>query len=301
MGYTEELSKSPEYVKLIRKFNKAIDFLTQHPACGGGHVFNLHDQLWYCAMEVCKRGYSHLHDGMIDLRYNAENYKKYKALFDEELKDEPEIMEFVRVSVPYKEHYGEPWKFDHVEYWGEMTFTMFMGKNFRRFHDPRYWEKCSGVEASGRSFEEMVINIAKDFKKVFGDFNSEDFLTKEEKENHKKERPFFFVKSKEHPKCSTMKNNKKYKRIDDSEINRRWVKWFAGTPYAKKNWESLCAEIISGKIDKNYNLVDGDALQEKLKGIIKDFDKKFSNVESSVYSRQRNVITAFGKVRALIK
>lgn len=245
-----DLSTTQGYVDLVEKMNKAKDFLERHPALGGGSVFTIHDNLWYCAQGVCKRGYSKLRDGMFEISYTKENYKKYKGLFDIEFKEDPEHKVFARVSVPYEKHFGEPWKFDHIEYWGELGFVMFLGKNFKKYFDPKTWDRCAGIETSGRSFEELVINAAKEFKKVFGNFSDEDFLTEKEKENHKKEHPIFFVKCKEPSNCSQMKHNRKYISVTDAELNRRWLKWFAKTPYAKKNWKSTCKDVLSGKTNR---------------------------------------------------
>ena len=248
---SEDISITAEYAALIEKMNKAKDFLEQHPALGGGSVFSIHDNLWYSAQKVCKRGFCELRDGEIDVRYSPENYKRYKELFDIELKEEPEIKEFCRITVPYKDHFGEPWKFDHVEYWGEMSFVMFQGMDYSKYFDPLKWGRYAGIETSGRSFEELIINAAKAFKRTYGNFSEEDFLTEKEKENHAKEWPFFFVPCKDNPKLSRMEDNKKYFRVTDAEINRRWVKWFAKTPYAQKNWKEACKEILAGKSDSN--------------------------------------------------
>jgi hypothetical protein len=243
-----DISKTQGYVRLIDKMNDALVFLDQHPALGGGSVFSLNSLLWYSAQEICKRGYMRLSDGEIDVHYTPHNYKRYKKLFDEEFKEiEPELKTLARISVPYETHFGEPWKFDHVEYWGELSFVMFEGMDFKKYHDNSRWDHYSGTNTSGRSFEELIINTAKEFKKIFGDFSCEDFLTEEEKENHKIEKSIFFVKCRDNPKLSWMKHNSKYMRVTDAEFNRRWVKWFSKTPYAKKNWSKDCKLILSGK------------------------------------------------------
>jgi hypothetical protein len=243
-----DISETQGYVKLVDEMNEALNFLEGHPALGGGTVFTINDLLWYSVQEVCKRGYCRLCKGEIDLHYTPENYKKYKELFDEEIKQiEPGLKTFARISVPYADHFGEPWKFDHVEYWGELSIVIFRGMNFDKYYDIRNWERLQGVEASSRSFEELIINIADEVKKLFGNFSEENFLTEKEKENHRAENPFFFVKCKDKPNCSQMKHNRSYMMVTDAEINRRWFKWFVKTPYGKKNWAETYKEALSWK------------------------------------------------------
>jgi hypothetical protein len=246
-----DLSTTEGYVELIKDMNDALNFLECHPALGGA-CFDLHSNLWYSVQEVCKRGFCRLHDGEIDIHYTPENYKRYKELFDEEMKELPEIeKKLARVSIPYETHFGEPWTFDHVEYWGELGFKMFIGNDFNKYFDRDKWGGYCGIETSGRSFEELIINVSKKFKEAFGDFSEDDFLTKKEKDNHKKEWPFVFipVEDKKHPGCSEMKHNKKHIDVNSSEINRRWVKWFVKTPYGKKHWKENCEKILAGKQD----------------------------------------------------
>jgi len=253
-----DISTTQGYVDLIEKMNESIDFLSCHPALGGS-IFTIHDSLWYSVQEVCKRGYSRLHNGEIDIHYTPDNYKKYKDLFDAEFKEYPEYEKpLARISVPYETHFGEPWEFDHVEYWGELGFKMFIGNDFKKYFDPTKWGRYCGIEANGRSFEELIVNIAKRFKDIFGNFEGDDFLTKKELANHKKEIPFNFVPVKESDKldkkyaklkCSKMVHNKKYIDVNDAEINRMWVKWFAKTPYGKKTWKDSLDKILAGKSD----------------------------------------------------
>ena len=143
----------------------------------------------------------------------------------------------ISIEVPYQEMFGEDWKFDHVEYWGELCFYQFDGKpTIKNWMDYKKWQRCSGVEASGRTFEEMVVSITKKFKKTFGNFTGDDFLTSKEKENHKKEHPFHRRKIKGRPQYTRLIRNKKYKQVNEAEINLRWLKWFLKTDYGKKNW-----------------------------------------------------------------
>ena len=202
---------------------------------------------------VCKNGYTEpFRDGCIEIHFTLKNYKKYKEEFDKEFKEytSEELKRekvHIRVDVPYKKVYGYPWKANHIEYWGEICFMLFSGKIFKIWHHSKDWQRCSGVSASGRTFEEMVVNLGEKFFKKFGKFTNDDFLTKAEKRNYKKEPPFFFVpvEHKKH-KASRMVSNPKHKTIYVSEINRRWALWFSKTPFGKKHWDETIRDAIAG-------------------------------------------------------
>ena len=213
---------------------------------------SLWNSLDFSIQQVCKRGWMEPFRGMVDVSKTPANYKKYKDLFDKEMEEEytGEELElgdsFVTIEVPYKEVYGEDWKPDHIEYWGDTTFKVFIGKDFDKDWDMKNWDNYAGVSASGRTFEEMIVNLGKKFFKTFGDFTESDFLTAAEKKNHEKYMPFYFKKC-EDDRFSTMETNKKFKRVSAAEINRRWVKWFAGTEYGKENWGNDLKKILAGK------------------------------------------------------
>jgi hypothetical protein len=212
---------------------------------------SLFNSLDFSIQQVCKRGFIEPFKGMVDVYKTSANYKKYKEQFDKEMADySKEELEsrysFISIEVPYKEVYGEDWKPDHIEYWGDTTFKVFIGKDFDKDYEITNWDNYAGVEASGRTFEEMIVNIGKKFFKVFGDFTENDFLTDAEKKNHEKYMPFYFKKCKD-DRYSTMETNKKFKRVSAAEINRRWLKWFAGTDYGKENWGSDLKRILTGK------------------------------------------------------
>lgn len=225
---------------------KAIWFLRMHPAFGG-HYFDIENLLTYSIQEVCKHGYCDMSKENIRLRKSPDNYKRYKKEFDEEMKNyTPEELElqgpFVSIDVPYERIYGEPWTFSHVEYWGDLCFMMYQGPINASNNDkyqPEHWQRCEGVSASANSFEDLVIKLADRFRHLFGNFTDQDFLTDNEKKNHKQEEPFFFKPVKDKKiRCSTMVRNKNFMRVTPAEINRRWQNWFLKTPYGKKNWSS---------------------------------------------------------------
>lgn len=231
-----DISASQDYVKLINKAEKARCFLEGHPATGGS-MFDLHRHLEYSAQEVCKRGYSRIvtKDG-VPVYYTLRNYRRYKDRFDEVIK-EGEPRDFSKIEVPYSEHFREPWIFHRVVYWSEMGFVMFKGGDFKNNFKQECWESCCGVEAKGNNFEEMIINTAHAFKKVFGDFSKEDFLTTKEKLNLNRYLSLNLLKG---------LKSRKYPYITAAEINHRWLKWFAKTPYAQKNWKDTINECLKG-------------------------------------------------------
>lgn len=133
-------------------------------------------------VEVCKRGYCEPLKGCISIYYNEKNYRKFRNDFDKKFKEftKEELkrqMPFVRIEIPYKKLFGESWKNDHIEYWGELTILMFIGKNFNLYYDRNKWLNCSGVEGCGRNFEDMIVDMGKKFKTRFGDFDDDAFLT----------------------------------------------------------------------------------------------------------------------------
>lgn len=224
--------------------------LSEHPAICS-IIFNPLGQMNIDIELVCKNGYIKPLKGLLKIYYTPENYKKYKKEFDKEFKkyteDELEKeKKLIQTDVSYKKIFGYSWKPDHIEYWGELNFEMFVGKDLKKWHDNHRWRSFSGVSASGRTFEEMIVKLGSKFFKTHGKFIEEDFYTTEEKKNHNKERPFYIKKEK---RCTYYKMipNLRYKRIEISDINRRWVKWFSDTSYGKKQWGDTLKDILSGK------------------------------------------------------
>ena len=227
------------------KARDALYFLDNHPAMG----MVARNLLWFDIMEVNHRGHAEPWKGKWKAHYTPANYKRFKKEFDKEFEElaedskneSPEMQEihkkFASVEVPYKDLFGEDWVYSHVEYWGELTFTVWNGK--KSDYDPKNWENRQGVDAVGHSYEEMVINVVAAFKKRFGNFDGESFLTKVEKENHKKEYPFLTRNIKDKPGYKRMLHNRKYMHVGPGELNRRWEKWFMKTPYGKKNWGTI--------------------------------------------------------------
>ena len=233
-----------DFERLQLKARDALNFLEVHPAMNG--IFtDVMSSLWFSIQTVCKRGYCEQARNAVRVYKNSKDAHRFKAEFEKELKDynEEELKTqgpFVSIDVSYKKLFGEDWKFDHVEYWGELSFYMFQGKPTEKKNiDTKNWQTYCGVEAGGRTFEEMIVNITKKFKQAFGNFARDDFLTKKEKDNNKGKMPWHFKPYKRKGstvRYSRMVRNRDYMHINDAELNLRWQKWYKTTKHYKENW-----------------------------------------------------------------
>ena len=197
---------------------------------------------------VCKEGYTKPMKGMVNLYYTPKRYKKFKAEFDKEFKKcsefELKCKSLISINVPYEKFYGKKWCPDHIEYWGSLSPIIFLGKDFKDQYNYKKWQRYSGVEAKGSNFEELIINIGTKFKKIFGDYNRDDFLTPKETKNNKGKHPFIFKEVKNSKIIGRVsKKNPEYIFLSMSETNRRWLLWFSKTPYCKKNWPKIIKDI----------------------------------------------------------
>lgn len=230
------------------KAREALWFLESHPALGGS-IFGLFPLLQLQIEKTDKRGRIEPWKGLETVYWTRENYKRFKKEFEEEFKDcgpaELKCKTLISIQVPYEEIHGEKWSFDHIEYWGELCIVSFMGKNFNLEVDHKHWQNLSGIETGGRSFEELIVNIAKEFKRIYGNFSGEDFLTEKERKNHKNNKIFLFKEST--PTAKIMTRNPEYIRIGPAELNRRWWRWFSKTPYCKKRWGNTARKILAGE------------------------------------------------------
>jgi hypothetical protein len=215
-------------------------------------LFPYQQLIWQSLNEVCEHGYtSWVKKDGVSIHYNPSNYKKYKELFDEELKeydDNDPSRHFVRIHIPYKDIFGKPWTPSRIEYWGEMSFEVFTGSDFsfKKSMDLTQWQSCSGPECSAPSYEEMIIKLCKQFFKNYGKKLDDDYLTKEEKDNHEKEWPFHMDRETEDKKGFYMDHNPKYIQVTEAELNRRWLKDFVKTEYGKKHWADSFDEQLKG-------------------------------------------------------
>jgi hypothetical protein len=197
---------------------------------------------------VCKNGYTNPTKGMVSLYYTPERYKKFKVEFDKEFKECSELelkyKPLISISISYEKLYGEKWHPDHIEYWGSLSPIIFLGKDFKDQYNYKKWQRYSGVEANGSNFEELIINLGTKFKKIFGDYNRDDFLTPKEIKNNKGKMPFIFEEVKDRKLIGRIsKKNPEYISLSTSEINRRWLVWFSKTSYCKKNWPAIMKDV----------------------------------------------------------
>lgn len=232
-----------------RKAVTARAFMQSHPAIG--EYFDSRC-FWWSLQEVCKRGITK--DGPISVYYDSPEGEKFKAEFEEENADELEAMKkhpfMYSLYKSYEEVYGEPWVYDHVEYWWELSFLVFDGDISRESKD-RYknesWGAYGFEQGGALTFEQCLVDAAEVTKKYLGDFDDyKDFHTDEEKANHEEKNPFSFVPSDvihhnpitgKEEKCSTMEHNDDYLNVHSGMINRRWLAWYAKTDRCKKDWD----------------------------------------------------------------
>jgi hypothetical protein len=230
-------------IKTQLQAKKALDFLNDHPAfinpaygCGvlGGPI-------WFFMAKCCKRGLAESSKSGVRIYKGMKGWEKYKEQIEKKYKDEKDTPEiFKSIDIPYKEYYGEAWKFDHIEYWYETTFYAFHGdpNNSQQDYDCKHWQGYSGPQGGANTFDEMLIACAKAVKKAFGNFNSYyDMHTKEELANYKENAPMLFEPIKGDTRgCSEMLRNPKYIYVSDGMLNLRWLKWYSQTKHCQKNW-----------------------------------------------------------------
>ena len=232
---------------------KAFDFLNDHPAFinptyGGGA---LGGPIWFFMAKCCKNGLSDSSASGVRIYKGMKGWEKYKdqieKAYEDRDKDIPESLK--SIDVPYKEYYGEAWKFDHVEYWYETTFYAFHGdpNNSKHDYEAKYWQGYSGPQGGANTFDEMLIVCARAVKRVFGNFHSYyDMHTKEELANHKENMPMLFEPIKGNTKgYSVMLNNPKHLHVSEGMLNLRWLKWYSQTKHCQKNWKLEFDKLIS--------------------------------------------------------
>ena len=151
---------------------KALEFLRAHPALNAD-VFgdSLFDGAWFHMEKCCKRGKSeYCKNAGITIYRHTKGWEKYKDQFEKEYKndlDTPKNLQSIDIS--YEKFYGEPWIFDHVEYWYETTFFVFMGNpygNIKKQFDYTKWDRYAGPRGNANTFEDMLIDCAEKVKKA---------------------------------------------------------------------------------------------------------------------------------------
>ena len=239
----------------------ALSFLENHPAISKFSGLSLFgNNFFFGISKCCKNNRWEDSRKEVTIYRTDENYLKYKELFDEEetkCKDEIE-KKYCSIDIPYQKMYGEPWVFDHLEYWAELTFHVYNGKTFSSNdeYDDKNWLGYCGFNVSSMvSFDDMVVHAAVKVKEIFGDFEYERFplLTTEEVANHNNEHMFIHISAEEGADAEdlvTMKHNPNYIDVSDGKQNRRWLEWFVKTPYCRKEWGEEFDKFLAGQSQK---------------------------------------------------
>jgi hypothetical protein len=237
-------------IKIQVKAKEAFDFLNSHPAlinpAFNSSVFG--GAIWFFMAKCCK---NNLADsaGQVSIYRGMKGWEKYQNKFDKLYKDDDLPKNLQSIRVPYKDYYGYPWVFDHVEYWYETTFYAFHGNPYSKDDDYKVenWHGYCGPQGGANTFDEMIIKCANRVKEEFGNFDAYYSMhTKKELANHKKNMPMLFKPIKGDKRgCSLMLNNPKYIHISDGEINLRWLSWYNQTEKCKKNWAGEFDPLIA--------------------------------------------------------
>lgn len=227
-----------ELEKKSLQAKKAKEFIDNHPALVSPYGEASQNLVWGIE-SACKRGEWESSKGMLSIRKGDKlrNWERFKDDFEKEEKeiddengDKKDIAiqkQFLSINKTYEEVYGEKWKFDHVVYFGEVSFFTFSGKiGTKDWMDFKFWNRYEGVHSwQQRTLEDMLIDIEKKVKKAFGNFTmyNNNLMSLKEIENHKG--------------YNTMKFNKKYFEVNNDLYNLRWLRHFVDTDYCLKNWK----------------------------------------------------------------
>lgn len=239
------------------EFVNALQFLNFHPAVTSGAVGGFLQSQMFWFLPLCENE----KDGtVVSIFANSPEAKRFKKEFQKDAeqtkKDEKGLPRKLRmpkslqvIYMPYKKVYGKEWKFDHVKYYCEISFCVFLGELTNKLdtHYEHKWGRYGGISVKADTFEDLIIECAKEVKEKYGDFSWDSFYTEKEKRNHKKHRPFVFKKSK-YPGCRESIFNPKYINVSDGLKNLRWLKWFIQTPYAKKHWKQKDFKLYLDKL-----------------------------------------------------
>jgi len=226
---------------LAQKFQKSLDFLSSHPALSGGLGFTSAFSWW--PMDVCKNGHA-----LVEERPKNATVRAYKGSalywkFVEKYRDVEETEKHpLQIDIPYKAIYGYDWQFHKMIYGAD--YSIYRCVSYDKGATPvksfnEIYGAFQGGYCKADSFEELIIKLAADAKRNYGNFKNTDFYTKEETENNANEDCFFFIETKndpKHGKLYEMKENPKYMFISDGKLNLRWWNWYMTTEHFKKHW-----------------------------------------------------------------
>ena len=226
------------------KFLKACELLENHPALnpmGSGSFFS--GNLVWWVNQICENGEirdNHVKSSnpLVWINDDDERFKKYFDEFSEHADDE-------HILVPYRKIYGYSWIYDYCQFVGECSMFKYCPErnSFATKFDSRYpsmqcFNAYQGASGSGATFEEMVIEMAKDVVRKFGKWSFDDFLTTAEKKDHEENHIFIRVPVVDEVfgNCMTLENNENYMTVPDCYMNLRWWDYYRETKDYKKNW-----------------------------------------------------------------
>ena len=229
-----------DFERLQLKCRDAYYFIDAHPAINV-MMFGVQQSIWHSIQTVCKRAYSEDAIRGVSVYNTGKNAKRFKKQFELERKEDEDFYDkypsLIKIEVPYEELYGEPWKFDHIEYWGELTYHIYDTNSTAKEKDR--WLPWSGCSASGRTYEEMIINLAKALKKNCGNFGYDSFMTDKELKNNKEHLCFFLEPiedTKAYKYMTELIHNPKFITVTDAQKNIRWQEWMLINKEKTFNW-----------------------------------------------------------------
>jgi len=226
------------------KVQEAMNFLTSHPAlnCDHGDFFSANLTWWindYCKNGQIKDQWEKPDKMQIRVFQGDEDgfYEKYYGKYADEDNDPND--KYDDFYVPYMEIYGEHWKYDKTLYGADFSWFAYHPRSDAPPHGRYQYNAYQGKYLKANNWEELIIKIADEAKKVYGDYEDESFLTKKEKENHAKYSAFNHVPVEDDEngrKLYSLTNNENYIEVTHGQLNLRWLDWFKTTDYFKKNW-----------------------------------------------------------------
>ena len=227
------------------KARNALSFLDNHPAYINPLYGSFMGKFYFGIDPVCKRGIFKSAKKMLTVYHGDKGWEKFKDKFKKECSAEEIKNKTCSIYVKYEDLYDEEWQFDRICYWYEVNLSIFHGDFNKDTDDYDYkkWDNYQGFMGGNKTFEDMLIEIARKTKKYYGNFSlwNDSLLSTSEIENHKKEDSFHFVpceekEEKKNLSLNKMEKNKKHFYVSDGLKNLRWLAWFSKTDLCKKDW-----------------------------------------------------------------
>lgn len=248
---------------VMKLFKESLEFLESHPAlaCGGftpnGYIPPYHTAPFETHIfEFCKNNWAlDMAPPYITIYSSNPRFKEFynKMGVDAISKG---LKTGVRgneeyLEVDYQLFYGYPWKGDHFKVCAESGHRRVILKS--QYGTKPRWESWhdSELDASGKTYEEAVINMANNVRKKYGDFNNDNIVPK-------------YIESFNFHMFSYMNNDMSdimasfthplrrcMVRITDAELNEIWWQTFAKNNNIKEDVEGQEYLDVSKYLDKN--------------------------------------------------